>query len=193
MELGETLYVTDRKQWRAWLAKHHKTKKEIWLVYYRKDSGKPRIPYNDAVEEALCYGWIDSTYKPIDSESHAQRFSPRRKGSKLSPMNKERVRRLAAAKKMTRAGWDSIAHELNEDAKTSKTKTLKKAGLPQDILDALKADAIVWKNFQAFPESYKQIRVGWIDGARKRPEEFQKRLRYFIKMTKANKRFGMVQ
>ena len=193
MELGETLYVTDRKQWRAWLAKHHKTKQEIWLVYYRKDSGKPRLPYNDAVEEALCYGWIDSTYKPIDDQSHAQRFSPRRKGSKLSPMNKERVRRLAAAKKMTRAGWDCIAHELDDDAKTAKTKTLKKAGLPQDILDALKADPIVWKNYQAFPESYKQIRVGWIDGARKRPEEFQKRLRYFIKMTKANKRFGMVQ
>ena len=192
MDLGETLYVTNRKQWRAWLVKHHKTKKEIWLVYYRKDSGKPRLPYNDAVEEALCYGWIDSTYKPIDSESHAQRFSPRRKGSKLSPMNKERVRRLAAAKKMTRAGWDSIAHEL-DDAKTEKTKTLKKAELPEDILDALKADAAVWENFQAFPESYKQIRVGWIDGVRKRPEEFEKRLRYFIKMTGKNKRFGMVQ
>lgn len=193
MNLGETLYVTNRKQWRAWLAKHHKTKKEIWLVYYRKDSGKPRLPYNDAVEEALCYGWIDSTYKPIDDQSHAQRFSPRRKGSKLSPMNKERVRRLAAAKKMTRAGWDSIGHELEPESKASKTKTLKKVELPQDILDALKADPIVWKNFQAFPESYKQIRVGWIDGARKRPEEFQKRLRYFIKMTGKNKRFGMVQ
>ena len=193
MQLGETLYVTNRKQWRAWLAKHPKTKKEIWLVYYRKDSGKPRLPYNDAVEEALCYGWIDSTYKPIDGESHAQRFSPRRKGSKLSPMNKERVRRLAAAKKMTRAGWESIAHELEPESKAAKAKTLKKVELPQDILDALKADPIVWKNFQAFPESYKQIRVGWIDGARRRPQEFEKRLRYFIKMTGKNKRFGMVQ
>jgi uncharacterized protein YdeI (YjbR/CyaY-like superfamily) len=193
MKLGETLYVTNRKEWRAWLAKHHKTKTEIWLVYYRKDSGKPRIPYNDAVEEALCYGWIDSTNKKIDAESIAQRFSPRRKGSKLSPMNKERVRRLAAAKKMTRAGWESIAHELEDDAQAAKTKTLKKVELPQDILDALKADPVVWKHFQAFPEAYKQIRVGWIDGARNRPEEFQKRLQYFIKMTGKNKRFGMVQ
>lgn len=191
MELGETLYVTNRKQWRAWLAKHHKSAKEIWLLYYRKDSGKPRIPYNDAVEEALCYGWIDSTYKPIDDESHAQRFSPRRKGSPLSPMNQERVRRLIAKKKMTRAGLESIAQHL--ESKTSKTKTLKKVELPQDILDELKADPTVWKNFQAFPESYKQIRVGWIDGARKRPEEFAKRLRYFVKMTGKGKRFGMVQ
>lgn len=194
MNLGETLYVTNRKEWRAWLAKHHKTKKEIWLVYYRKDSGKPRIPYNDAVEEALCYGWIDSTYKPIDGASHAQRFSPRRKGSPVSPMNKERIRRLIAKKKMTKAGMESIGHELTEDlSKKSASKQLKKFELPDDIRDALQADPIVWKNYQKFPESYKRIRIGWIDSARNRPEEFEKRLRYFVKMTRAGKRYGMVQ
>ncbi|MDL1897009.1 hypothetical protein FBQ82_12090 [Anaerolineae bacterium CFX7] len=92
---------------------------------------------------------------------------------------------------MTRAGLAAIEQHL--ESKTAKTKTLKQVELPQDILDTLKQDPIVWKNFRAFPESYKQIRVGFIDGARKRPEEFQKRLRYFVKMTKANKRFGMVQ
>lgn len=194
MKLGETLYVTTRKQWRAWLAKHHKTKKEIWLVYYRKDSGKPRIPYNDAVEEALCYGWIDSTYKPIDGTSHAQRFSPRRKGSPVSPMNKERIRRLIAAKKMTKAGMESIGHHLTEDVnKVSASEQLKKFQIPDDILAALQADPTVWKHFQTFPESYKRIRVGWIEGARHRPDEFQKRLRYFLKMTGKGKRFGMVQ
>lgn len=194
MTLGETLYVTNRKQWRAWLAKHHKTKSEIWLVYYRKDSGKPRIPYNDAVEEALCYGWVDSVYKRIDDESHAQRYTPRRKGSNLSPMNKERIRRLIASKKMTKAGLDSIGHHLTEDlSKKSVSEQLKAFKLPDDIRDALKADPTVWKNYQAFPESYKRIRVGFIDGARNRPEEFQKRLRYFCKMTGKGKRFGMVQ
>jgi uncharacterized protein YdeI (YjbR/CyaY-like superfamily) len=194
MELGETLYVTNRKQWRAWLAKHHKTAKEIWLVYYRKASGKPRLPYNDAVEEALCYGWIDSTNKTIDAESTAQRFTPRRKGSQLSPMNKERVRRLIAQKKMTRAGLESIGQHLEQDAGAGgKAQKLKDSKLPEDILEQLKQDPQAWKNFQAFPESYKRIRVGWIDGARNRPEEFEKRLRYFIKMTAKNKRFGMVQ
>src|SRR2546426_10586832 len=64
MEISTTLYVKDRRQWRAWLARHHKTAPEIWLIYYKKHSGRPRIPYSDAVEEALCYGWIDSITKP---------------------------------------------------------------------------------------------------------------------------------
>src|ERR1039458_1395740 len=104
MEVGKTLYVTNRKQWRSWLLKHHKTASDIWLVYYKKESGKRRIPYNDAVEEALCYGWIDSRTKPRDKESWVQRFTPRRKKSPLSEMNKERVRRLIKAGKMTRSG-----------------------------------------------------------------------------------------
>ena len=178
----------------AWLVNHHKTKSEIWLVYHRKVTGKPRIPYNDAVEEALCYGWIDSIQKTVDAERTAQRFSPRRKGSFLSPMNKERIRRLIARKKMTKAGLKSIEHHLTEAlGKKSISAQLMAFKLPTDIRDALKADPTVWKNYQAFPESYKRIRVGWIDGARPRPEEFQKRLRYFIKMTGKNKRFGMVQ
>ena len=123
MNLGELLYVTNRKQWRTWLSKHHKTKKEIWLVYYKKASGKPRIPYNDAVEEALCYGWIDSTNKKIDDESRRSGYSPRRKGSPVSPMNKERIRRLIAKKKMTKAGLASIEHHLVEDLKKTSAST----------------------------------------------------------------------
>lgn len=193
MQLGKTLYVKNRKQWRAWLKKHHRTAPEIWLVYYRKASGKPRIPYNDAVEEALCFGWIDSILKPIDAEKFAQRFSPRHKKSALSPMNKERVRRLIAAKKMTRDGMASINHHFDSNSRASASQQLKNFKLPQDILQAIQRDPIAWKNFQKFPGSYKRIRVGWIDGARHRPAEFQKRLRYFLKMTAKNKRFGMVQ
>lgn len=193
MKLGKTLYVTNRKQWRAWLAKNHKTASEIWLIYYRQASGRPRLPYNAAVEEALCYGWIDSQYQAIDQDRFAQRFSPRRQNSPLSVMNKERIRRLIKAKKMTRFGLERIQHEIDRaSAQPAQTK-LKAFELPDDILEALKADPIVWRNFNKFPKSYQAIRVGWIDGARKRPIEFQKRLRYFIKMTAQNKRFGMVQ
>src|SRR5437867_3892694 len=108
-----------RKQWRSWLARNHRSASEIWLIYYKKDSGKPRIPYNAAVEEALCYGWIDSTVKRIDNERIAQRFSPRRKNSGLSEMNKERVRRLIKAKKMTRFGLESIRQHLDQNAQVS--------------------------------------------------------------------------
>ena len=100
MEITKTLYVTNRKDWRKWLRKHYKTEKEIWLVYYKKGTGKPRIEYNDAVEEALCFGWIDSIVRSIDEEKHAQRFSPRKPNSKYSPANKERLRTLLKKKKV---------------------------------------------------------------------------------------------
>jgi uncharacterized protein YdeI (YjbR/CyaY-like superfamily) len=110
LKLGKTLYVKTRREWRAWLARHHKTAPEIWLIYYKKQSGKPRIPYNHAVEEALCYGWIDSILKPVDADRYAQRFSPRRRTSRLSAMNRERVRRLIASGRMTKVGLASIEH-----------------------------------------------------------------------------------
>ena len=194
MEITETLYVTDRREWRSWLAKNHRTAKEIWLIYYNKKSSKPRIPYNDAVEEALCYGWIDSIVKKYDEERAAQRFSPRRKNSSLSELNKERIRRLIETKKMTAAGLESIAHHLKDNSSAGKdTLPFSEFTLPEDILNELKSDRAVWKNFQRFPEHYKRIRIGWIDGARERPEEFRKRLRYFIRMTAKNKMFGMVR
>ena len=182
MKVGKTLYVKNRKEWRAWLAKHYNTATEIWLIYYKKASGKPRIPYNDAVDEALCFGWIDGILKPIDERKYAQRYSPRRKTSTLSDMNRERVRRMIKAGRMTRAGLAAI-----EQTGKGRLK------LPADILERLKADPTTWKYFQKFPASYKRIRVGWIDAARHRREVFEQRLRYLLKMTAQNKRFGMVQ
>ena len=96
MEIGETLYVTGRGEWRRWLETNFETAPEIWLVYPNKASGEPRILYNDAVEEALCFGWIDSIIKKPDELRAAQRFSPRRRGSRYSQLNKERLRWLAA-------------------------------------------------------------------------------------------------
>lgn len=194
MEIGKTLYVKDRQEWRSWLEKNHRTEKEIWLIYFKKDSKKIRIPYNDAVEESLCFGWIDSTVKPFDSESHVQRFSPRRKYSFLSEMNKERIRRLIKEGKMTSFGLESIKRHLEEISdNVSNLVKLKEFEMPEDILNALKEDVIVWRNFEKFPSYYKHIRVGFIDGARKRPKEFNKRLNYFIKMTALNKKYGMIQ
>jgi uncharacterized protein YdeI (YjbR/CyaY-like superfamily) len=182
VKVGKTFYAKNRREWRRWLATHHKSASEIWLIYYKKESGKPRIPYNDAVDEALCYGWIDSLLKPIDRMKYAQRYSPRKKTSRLSDMNRERVRRLIKSGRMTKTGMAAIEH------------TEKKApALPVDILAKLRKDPETWRNFQRFPASYKRIRVGWIAAARQRKEIFTQRLRYFLKMTKQNKRFGMVQ
>jgi uncharacterized protein YdeI (YjbR/CyaY-like superfamily) len=193
MNIGRKLYAANRREWRSWLAKNHRHAKEIWLIYYKKESGMPRIPYNDAVEEALCYGWIDSTLKPIDAKRFAQRFSPRRPRSFLSEMNKERVRRLIASRKMTNAGLEVISHHLDEPAVSPGKTRVKVFVLPEDILEELRATPEVWKTFSKFPDSYKRIRIGWIDAARHRPAIFRQRLDYFIHMTAKKKRFGMVQ
>lgn len=187
MKIGKTLYVTDRKDLRSWLAKNHDKEKEVWLVYYRKSSGKPRIPYNDAVEEALCYGWIDSTLKRIDDEKFAQRFTPRRKDSILSQMNTERIHNLIRQKKMTAKGLAAVDHVFDGSSKDSKCV------VKADILKLLKKDRKTWENFQRFPESYKRIRIEWIESTRSRPETFKTRLRYFLKMTAKNKMYGMVR
>lgn len=126
----KTLYVKTRNEWRKWLAEHHDTEREIWLVYYRKTTGKPRVEYNEAVEEALCFGWIDSQQKGIDDERFAQRFSPRKPGSSFSEMNKARMRKLIAEEKMTPAGL-AAAEGVDLDVG---------ATVPPDIEQALKAN-----------------------------------------------------
>src|SRR5512134_2175288 len=108
MKITNTLQVTDRKAWRAWLRKHYKTEKDIWVVYYRKATGKPRIEYNDAVEEALCFGWVDSTQKTIDEKRTAQRFSPRKPKSPYSPANKERLRKLVRQRRVIKEIRDTL-------------------------------------------------------------------------------------
>ena len=189
MDLGKTLYVTNREQWRSWLAKNHNKEKEIWLIYYRKSSGKPRIPYNDAVEEALCYGWIDSILKGIDEEKFAQRFSKRKTASALSASNKERITQLIQQKKMTTYGLNAIS-KIFDNSKYKKEQPV----IAPDILKPLKANKQAWKNFQKFPESYKRIRIGFIESRRRHGNEmFQKSLQHFIEMTAKNKKFGMVQ
>jgi len=104
MEIGETLYVTTRDEFRDWLIKNHQTKKEIWLIQYKKATKKPSIHYVDAVEEAICFGWIDGFEKSMDAERYALRFSPRRPKSNWTNTNKERARKMIAQGRMTRAG-----------------------------------------------------------------------------------------
>lgn len=182
MQITKTLYVVNRREWRKWLSKNHVTESEIWLVYYRKNSGKPRIPYDDAVEEALCFGWIDGIEKTVDEVSSAQRFTPRKAKSNWSELNKERARRLIENGRMTEAGFAKLGSVLEADFEIS-----------ADIIEALKADEQTWKNFEQFPESYKRIRIGYIEEVRKRPEYFDKRLANFLNLTAQNKKFGTLQ
>ncbi len=189
MKLGKLLYVSERPAWRKWLAKNHNKEKEIWLVYYRKETGKPRISYNDAVEEALCFGWIDSIIKSLGKEKYAQRFSVRKKTSGLSQMNRERLRKLIAQRKMTKAGLNAIAHVFDPTQ-----KKLSSFAVPSDILMPLKRNKEAWRNFQKFPESYKRIRTAYIESRKRHGDkQFRKSLEHFIHMSARNKRIGFVK
>ena len=178
-DMKNTLYVTTRKEWRDWLKKYYQSEKEIWLVYYKKHTGKPRISYNEAVEEALCFGWIDSIVKSIDEDRFAQRFSLRNPKRPYSQANKERLRELIRQGKVVKNVLATVGDVTEEEFE-----------IPPDILKAIKASKEAWRNFQGFSLSYIRIRIAFIDGARNRPQEFKKRLRYFIEMTEKNKQFG---
>jgi uncharacterized protein YdeI (YjbR/CyaY-like superfamily) len=179
MEISNTLYVTDRESWRTWLMEHAKTEKEIWLIYYRKHTGRARIAYNDAVEEALCFGWIDSTAKKLDEECFVQKFSPRRPRSGYSQTNKERLRRLIEQGKVMDEVLDAVKDVLAAPFE-----------IPPDILEALQASEQAWQNFQHYSGSYQRIRVAFVETARDRAGEFDKRLKHLIAMTEKDKQFG---
>lgn len=169
-------YFQNRKEWREWLTDNFETANEIWFVFPIKSSGKKSITYNDAVEEALCFGWIDSIIKPLDKEHRIQRFTPRNPKSTYSQANEERLRWLLENNRI---------HPQLEDT----TQTLLSATFifPNDILNRLREDETVWKNYESFSDSYKRIRIAYIEAARKRPEEFEKRLNNFINKTRENK------
>lgn len=174
------LHVTKRGEWRAWLRKHRKSDKEVWLVFYKKHTGRPRISYNDAVEEAVSFGWIDSTARKIDDDRFAQRFTPRNPKSAYSAANIERLRVMARRGQVVKDVLASLGDRLNEEPPR----------VAADILAAIKVDPAAWKNFRAFSDAYKRIRIGYLEGARDRPAEFAKRLRNFIAMTRKNKIIG---
>ena len=130
------LTADDRATWRRWLVANYQTKDEVWLQYHRAHTGKPRVAYNDAVEEALCFGWIDSTVTSIDEDRYAQRFTPRRARSTYSQTNKERLRRLI-----------DQGTVMPEVAKQVTTVLDEPFVVPPDIEYALRVDPTVWENF----------------------------------------------
>lgn len=178
-------YFNSREDWRNWLTNNFETTDEIWFIFPLKSSVEKSILYNDAVEEALCFDWIDSTIKSLDKEHRIQRFTPRNPKSTYSQANKERLKWLLENKMIHPKFEKKIQNVLSEPFI-----------FPDDIIDKLKEEKIVWKNYQCFSDTYKRIRIAYIETARKRPEEFEKRLNHFISKTKENKKitgFGGIE
>jgi len=179
MEPLKTFYASERKNWREWFTENFEKEKEIWLVFPKKESGENSLSYNDSVEEALCFGWIDSTVKVLDSLHRVQRFSPRRKGSGYSRANIERLIWLERQGMIHPKVRDTILEVIRAPYE-----------FPADILERIRSDKKAWENYEKFPDIYKRIRIAYIDTARKRPLEFEKRLENFIRKTKENKLIG---
>ena len=172
----DTFFAAERSKWRAWLAAHFDSAAEVWFVFPLRGSGEKSLSYNDAVEEALCFGWIDSVNKRLDETHCIRRFSPRVKGSPYSRPNIERLLWLEAR--------GMIHPGIREEVLPIISAPFV---YPSDILEALRQDSTVWENYQGFSEPYRRIRIAYIDAARKRPEEFQKRLNSFVEKTRQNR------
>jgi uncharacterized protein YdeI (YjbR/CyaY-like superfamily) len=182
MEVYPTLYVPDRATWRAWLTDNHHTTLAIWLINYNPEAGRPSVRYLHAVEEALCFGWIDGIAKRLDAERSAQRFTPRRARSHWTELNKERARRLIAAGLMTDSGR-AVLPDLD----------VASFRIADDILAALQADPEVWGHFQRFPGAYQRIRIGSIEEMRRQPDIFHQRLDHFLRKTRQGTMFGTLE
>jgi uncharacterized protein YdeI (YjbR/CyaY-like superfamily) len=175
LKITRTLHVETRSEWRAWLAKHHGKESEIWLVYNKKQSGRPRVAYAEAVEEALCFGWIDGITKPMDENRYAQRFTPRREKSNWSPLNRQRFARLVKEGRMTPSG---LARGPTRSSTPTRPET---KSIPAYIRAAVARNRAAESFFRDLAPSYRRLYVRWIDSA-KREETRLRRLREAISL-----------
>ncbi|WP_445214821.1 YdeI/OmpD-associated family protein [Brasilonema sp. UFV-L1] len=181
----ETVYAEDRKKWREWLEKNHRTCVGVWLIYYKLKSGKPSVQYSEAVKEALCFGWIDSKVKSIDKERYMQIFTPRKPKSVWSKLNKQYIQELIEQNLMTEAGFNKIEVAKQNGSWTTLDK-IEALIIPTDLKQALEANETANKYFETFSNSSKKNILFWIDSA-KRPQTRLNRIEQTISSAAENK------
>jgi uncharacterized protein YdeI (YjbR/CyaY-like superfamily) len=190
MELDRALYFKNSREWRKWLERNYDRENEAWLIHYKKRSGKSGVSYSEALDEALCFGWIDSRLKRIDEERFVLKYSPRKSKSVWSKVNKERAERLIEAGRMTDAGLAKI-EEAKESGLWDTAYTNKmRERMPSDLKKTLLTDKNVWNNFQGFANSYRNMYIGWVNGA-KTEETRKRRIAEVVKRSLMNKKPGI--
>jgi len=185
------VYCPDREAWRGWLSKNHSTSEGVWLIYYKKPSGKARVPYDAAVEEALCFGWIDGKIKRINEEYYQQWFAPRRKGSRWSVLNVNRVRKLIGEGRMEAPGLASFREAIEKPELIYDLSTVTTPELPEDLLEGLKENRVAFDNFMNFTEASRRMYLLWLESA-KRQETRSKRIATIISRSEKNEKPGMM-
>ena len=185
LEEIESFCPTDQQEWRDWLANNHNKQQSVWLVLYKAKSGKLNLSWSDAVDEALCFGWIDSIRKPIDEEKFVQFFSKRKPNSNWSRINKQKIERLFAKGKMTAAGINSI-EIAKENGSWTILDDIEDLVIPHDLETELASHSVANEFFQGLSKSIKKQILYWLASA-KREETRNKRLQTIISETSQRK------
>jgi len=188
-ELNNAILFNTRSEWRYWLEKNHKQANEIWLIHYKKSSSKKNLNHFEAVEEAICFGWIDSKLKKIDEERFILRYSPRKAKSVWSKINKETAEKMICLDKMTDSGLEKIKQAKKHGYWNKAYTNLIKEKLPNDLKDELLKDKEVWYNFQNFANSYRNTYIGWVKNAKTKTTR-KRRISEVVKRSLNNKKPG---
>lgn len=183
----DAVQFEDRRAWRNWLRRNHARETEIWVLIHKKSAGMAGVPYEEAVEEAICFGWIDGKLRRIDDRRHMIRFTPRKPGSVWSESNRKRAERMISSCRMTKHGLETVdvAKKNGRWAEAYAPKEVPE--IPDDLAAALGANDMAARNFESFANSYKSAYVYWVLGA-KRPETRAKRIREVVARAALNKK-----
>ncbi len=184
------LYVKTRSEWRKWLKKNHDKVSELWLIFYKKETGKPSIDYEAAVEEALCFGWIDSLVKKIDEERYARKFTPRKDKSVWSESNKKRVKKVIKEGRMTEYGLKKIKAAKKSGKWYEDETPVFSLTMPTLFNQALKKNKKAEETFNRLTASQRKHYLGWIATAKKQ-ETVEGRIKESIKILERGKKLGL--
>ncbi len=188
--MTKRLHLTNQKDWRLWLKDNHLKEQAVWLIYYKKHTGKRRIPYDQAVEEALCFGWIDSIVKRIDDARYMQKFTPRKKKSKWSALNKRRVAKLIRSRKMRKAGLEKIEVAKISGVWDEIKPSARVFGIPAELGEALHLNEDARELFASLAPSYRNQFAGWVASAKKEVTR-QRRVKEVMRLLAAKQKLGM--
>ena len=184
------LYVKTRKEWRSWLVQNHHKSKGVWLVFYKKHTGKPSLEYDEAVEESLCFGWIDSIIKRIDEDRYVRKITPRKPDSRWSELNKKRVMKLQRQGLMTEAGTLAVMEAKKSGYWEQSDRPQILLDVPQELKSVLNKNKKAKTFFYQLAPSYQKQFIGWISEA-KQQETKERRIKESIDLLKQGKKLGM--
>lgn len=182
----ETYYPRSKQHWRRWLTKNHVQKDAVWLIMYKQSAGKPSISWSDAVDEALCFGWIDSIKKKLDEERSIQYFSKRKPKSTWSRVNKEKIEKLIATGQMTPAGLNCV-EVAKQNGSWTILDSVERLEIPTDLNTGLKSKSNAFSYFLGLSNSTKKAILQWIVLAKK-PETRQKRIKEIVELADKNQK-----